>query len=98
MKSRAARSVVGCPQAAAMRFNDGAADPKSHAGAVILGGKERIKDLVRLLRWQTHTGITDRDHQLLIFNGLRLYGELARPVDIFHRFDAIDHEVHQHLL
>ena len=31
-----------------MRFNDGAADPKSYAGAVMFGGKERIEDLVRL--------------------------------------------------
>jgi len=33
-----------------MRFDDGAADAKSHAGAVGLGSKEGIEDLVRLLR------------------------------------------------
>jgi hypothetical protein len=31
-----------------MGFNDGAADPKTHAGAMKLRGKERIEDLVRL--------------------------------------------------
>ena len=49
-KARATRRIVGSPQAAAMRFNDGAADSKSHAGAVRFGGKEGIKDLARLLR------------------------------------------------
>jgi hypothetical protein len=31
-----------------MRFNDGAADAKSHSGAVALGSKEGIEDLVCL--------------------------------------------------
>src|ERR1035438_1386184 len=52
LQSCAARRIVGSPQAAAVRFNNGAADPQSHARAVSLGGKERIKDLVRLLRWK----------------------------------------------
>ena len=52
LKSCAARRVVGSPQPTPVRFNNGAADPQSHARAVSLGGKERIKDLVRLLRWQ----------------------------------------------
>ena len=51
-----------------MRFHDGAADPKSHAGAVRLGGKERIEDLIRLLRGQTHAGIADRHQADQIFN------------------------------
>src|SRR2546429_5025872 len=61
----AARRVVGSPQAATMRFNDGAADPKSHAGPMRFRGKERIKDLVRLLRRQAYAGIADRHHELL---------------------------------
>jgi hypothetical protein len=32
-----------------MRFDDGAADAKSHAGPVGLGSKEGIEDLLRLL-------------------------------------------------
>jgi len=81
-----------------MRFNDGTADPKSHAGPLRLGGKERIKDLIGLLRREPHAGIADRDHQLAVFGLLRLDGEFARPIYIFHRIDAISHEVHQHLL
>ncbi|MEY2395362.1 MAG: hypothetical protein QOF94_1707, partial [Acidobacteriaceae bacterium] len=44
-KTCAARRVVGSPQAATMRFDNRAADAKSHAGAVSLGGKEGVKDL-----------------------------------------------------
>ena len=57
METCAARRIHTSPQAAAMRFHDGAADTKSHAGAVDLGGKEGIKDLVRLLHRQPHAGM-----------------------------------------
>ena len=57
MESCPARRIGASPQAAAMRFHDGAADAKSHAGAVNFGGKEGIKDLVHLLRRQPHAGI-----------------------------------------
>jgi hypothetical protein len=56
MKAGAAGRVVGSPQAAAMRFHDGPADPKSHASAVRLRGKERIKDLVGLLTGNSKAG------------------------------------------
>ncbi len=49
--------VVDSPQASAMRFNDGTADAKSHTGAMRLGGKEGIEDLVRLLRRQARPRI-----------------------------------------
>jgi hypothetical protein len=98
LKSCAARRIVGSPQAGTVRFNNGAADPQPHARAVSLGGKERIKDLVRLLRWQPHARIADRDQHLTILTALRLDGELARPIHISHRVDAVHHEVHQHLL
>jgi hypothetical protein len=48
-KTCAARGVVSSPQAATMRFDDGAADAKSHAGAMGLGSKEGVEDLLRLL-------------------------------------------------
>src|ERR1700674_285654 len=98
MKTCAARRVVGSPQAATMRFNDRAADPKSHTGAVNLRGKECIKYLVRLLRRQSHAGIADRDHKLLVRGSLRRDGERTRPLHLPHRVDAVDDEVHQHLL
>ncbi len=88
----------GSPQAAAMRFNDRAADPKSHACAVSFGGKERIEDLVPVLRGKSHAGIAHGHKGLLVFSPLRLDDQLARPLHIPHRIDAIDHQVHQHLL
>src|ERR1700674_3905654 len=81
-----------------MRFNDRAADPKSHPGAVSLGGKEGIENLVRLLRGQPHTGIANRHHYLFAIGTPRVDGKLARPIHIFHRVDAIHHEVHHDLL
>ena len=42
--------VGGGPQTATVRLDDGAADGQSHAGAVRLGRKERIEDLLCLLR------------------------------------------------
>src|SRR5438270_922883 len=97
IKACATRTVVFSPQATAMRFNDGTADAKSHAGAMELGGKEGIKDLVRLLRGKSHAGIADRHQNLLVFRS-RLDLEFPRTVYIFHRLNAVDHEVHQHLL
>src|SRR5437870_6481395 len=81
-----------------MRFHDGAANAKSHTGAVGFGSKESIEDLVRLLRGKPYTGVTDRDQKLLVFRSLRPDGELPWPILVLHRFDAIDHQVHQHLL
>ena len=72
VKTCAARRVVGSPQAAAMRFNDGSADPKPHAGAVLFGRKEGLKDLIRLLRGQPRAGIADRHQDLPVFGSLRL--------------------------
>jgi len=45
LKSCAAWGVVGSPQAAAMRLNDGSVDPKPHAGAVRLGGEKWIESI-----------------------------------------------------
>src|SRR6266851_5227301 len=67
MKTCAARRVVGGPQAAVMRCNDGTADGQSHTGPVNLRGKKRIEDLVRLLRGQPYARIADGDDKLLVF-------------------------------
>src|SRR6266446_8226611 len=72
----AARRVARSPQASAMRFNDRSADAKSHAGAVRLGGKECVEDLVRLLRGQPHARIADGHEDLLVLSSLRLDDEL----------------------
>jgi hypothetical protein len=97
VKACAARRSIGSPQAAAVRFHDGTADPKAHAGAVRLGGKKGIKDLVRLLMGKSHSSIANRHHNLLVLPSLRLDGQLARPIHIPHRINAIYHEIHQHL-
>src|SRR6202521_1927954 len=98
MKTCPARRVVPSPQAAAIRFNDGAADPKSHTGAVSLGGKEGIEDLVRLLRGQPYAGIADRHQDLLAVRTPRVDGKLARPIHLFYCVDAFQDEVHHDLL
>src|SRR6266481_8042325 len=98
MKTSATRRVVSSPQAAAVRFNDGAADPKSHTGAVSLSGKEGVEDLLRLLRGQPHAGIADRHHYLFALRTPRIDGQRARPIHIFHRIDAVHDEVHHDLL
>ena len=66
VKGCAAGRVVGSPKAAAMRFDDRPADPKSHARAVPLGGKEGIKDIVLLLRWQSNDSIAINGHLLAL--------------------------------
>src|SRR5438270_159397 len=97
-KSCAARRVACCPQASAMRFDDGGADAKSHAGAVRLGGEECIEDLVGVLLRNPHAGVADGHQGLLVLSALRGDDELPGPVDILHRLDAVHQEVHQHLL
>src|SRR6266566_1794128 len=74
IKACATRTVVFSPQATAMRFKDGTADAKSHAGAMELGGKEGIKDLVRLLWRKSHAGIADRHQNLRSAVPLRYRG------------------------
>src|SRR6202035_4337604 len=98
VKACAAWRIIGNPQAAAMRFHDGAADPKSRASAVRLRGKERIKDLVRLLNRKPKAGIANRHHKFLVLSSPRLDVQLARSIHILHRIDAVHHEIHQHLL
>src|SRR5437764_14981632 len=76
--------VGGGPYASAMRFDDGAADPESHAGPLRFGGEEWIEDLIRLRR-QAHACIAHRHHELAVFGLLRTDGQLARPLYIPHR-------------
>ena len=81
-----------------MRFDDGAANRQSHAGPIKLSGEECIENLVRLLRRQPHASISDAHHEFLIFCSLRLDSELAPPIHILHRGDAVHDEVHHDLL
>jgi hypothetical protein len=74
LKSCTPPGGAGGPQAAAMRLNDRPADAKPHAGAVRLGGKKRIEDLVLLLRGKSYAGVADRHLKLLVLRALRLDG------------------------
>src|SRR5882724_8753038 len=90
-------SGVGCcPQAAAVRLHNGTADRESHPAALGFGCKKSIEDMVRFIRRQSHTGVTDRDQQLTLVARSRSHDKLAACVP--HRLDAIKHQVHEHLL
>src|SRR5881227_3500465 len=90
--------VGGGPYASAMRFDDGAADPESHASPLRFGGEKCVEDLLGLLRWESHACIAHRHHELAVFGLLRTDGQLARPLHIPHRVNAVNDEVHQYLL
>src|ERR1700733_16077393 len=81
-----------------MRLNDGLADAKSHAGAVRLGSKKRVEDLVRMLWGKSYAGVADGDMKLLIPPLLRLDDHLTRSVYFLHRVDAVHDQIHHHLL
>src|SRR5262249_43083933 len=91
-KDRAAWSICGCPQAAAMGFNDGATDGQSHAGAVRLRREERIEDVLRA--WgEANAHVSDADQQVMtvIIIMSRRDGDLALAVNVLHRLDTVHH-------
>src|SRR5256885_3112152 len=77
VKTRAAWRVVRGPQAAVVRFNDGAADGQSHTGSMRLRRKECIEDLVRLLQGQPRAGIADAHRECV---GTRDSNAHSKPV------------------
>src|ERR1700676_1094148 len=95
MKSCASSTVAACPQLPAMRLHNGTADGQPHAAALRLGGKECRKDLIHLLRWQSHARVSDRELELTVLQ-LRLHRKLSAGV--LHGFDGVEHKVHEHLL
>ena len=60
--------------------------------------KNGSKDLFRQLRRKPYASITDRNKNLLVFSSLRLDDHLSHPIDILHRFDAVDDQIHRNLL
>jgi len=57
---------------------------------VRLGGKERLEDLVCLLRGLAPRRISLNGHQnFLFFRSLRLDGQLGAPIHFLHRIDAV---------
>src|ERR1700682_4600393 len=97
LKSCAPPRARGAPQTASMRLDNRAADWQPPASPVILGRKECPKNLVRLLRGQSHAGIAYRDQQLTVV-AFRLDGKLTSATRFLHGIDAVEHEVHENLL
>src|SRR6202140_612662 len=95
MKGCTSSVVRTRPQAPAMRLHNGTADGQPHTATLRLGGKERRKNLIHLLRWQSHARVTDRELELTVLQ-LRLHRKLSAGV--LHGFDGVEHEVHEHLL
>src|SRR6266404_1221415 len=85
------------PQAAAMRLDDRAADGQSHTSPVMLSRKKSTEYLVCLLPWQSHSGIADGDQQLTVAS-FRVDDKLTSAARFLHSIDAVEHEVHKHLL
>jgi hypothetical protein len=88
LKSCAAAGGGSGPQASAMRLNDRPTDGQPHTSPIILGRKECLKDLVPLLRRQSHAAIADRDQQLTVVS-FRLDGKLTSATGFLHGIDAI---------
>jgi hypothetical protein len=75
-----------------MRFDDGFADGQAHAAALRLGRKERVEDPpaaapCRCRLQGSGSGVLPR-----------LQFDRKDATRVVHRLDAVQHEVHQHLL
>src|ERR1700733_5477008 len=81
-----------------MRFDDRTANGQAHAGALILGSVEGIKDFFRLLWHKPHAGIADRDQELTIVVLPGLDRKFTYSAHIFHGLNAIENQVHEYLL
>jgi hypothetical protein len=79
-----------------MRLNDGTGNRQSQTCPLRLGGEERVENAFYIVSGKSHTGINDRDEQLAIFGQLRLDAEFTACVS--HCLNAIEHEIHEHLL
>src|SRR5438067_10896654 len=74
--------VGGGPYASALRFDDGAAAPESHASPSPFGGETCVEELLGLLRWESHACIAHRHPTMAVSGLLRTSGQLARPLHI----------------
>src|ERR1700690_3094654 len=94
--SSATRTRTG-PQPSLVRFNDRAADGKSHADAARLSGEEGLKDLFDGVRIDAGTGVFDGDQNLSAVLLLRADHQFFR-FRVAHCVHAIQHEIHDYLL
>src|ERR1700739_1686897 len=98
METCSARIVVCGPKPATVGLNDRSADTKSHTGAVFLGCKKSVEYLASLIRRKSDASVFDRHKKLFVAVILGAQRELARAIDGLHCVDAVNHQVHQHLL
>src|ERR1700691_1859286 len=66
MKTRSARIVLRRPEPATVGLDNRAADPEPHTGAVLLGRKESVEYLARLVRGKSNSSVFDRYQKLLV--------------------------------
>ena len=96
MKGCSAPGVGSCPQMPSMRLDNGTADRQPHAAALRLGSEERVENLIRIFNRQSDSCVADFDHHSPFRVQLRLEDKYSACV--FHRLDAVEHKVHEHLL
>ena len=99
MKGRALSQIGLNPYASAVSLDDRTADRQSHAHSIGFGGDEGAEQPVCVLGGDPDTAVLHGYRHLVCFVLARSDHQLARPIcDCFHRFDAIDHQIDDHLL
>ena len=96
VECRATAAVAVGPDPSVMRFDDRLTDCQAHAATLWFRSKERIEYLVGLSQGEPGSCVIYSDLDLAVLAQLRLQSKHAARV--LHRLDAIQHQVHEHLL
>src|SRR5262249_18792620 len=82
-----------------MRFDDRAADGKSHAQPPVLGRIERLEDMLAICEAYTPASIKDSYGDFIVSKLLHLHPErLVGDVRLFHGFDSVAYKIQHDLL
>ena len=99
LKDAAPRRIWRCPQTAAMRFHNRAADRQPHSHSFGLSREKGIEDVVRLRRVEPHTRIRYRDQYITRPSHLRAYAQHPRTMHARgHRLDPVYDQIQNDLL
>src|SRR5690348_1975910 len=99
MECRAVVAVRAGPQPTTMSLDYGTAYGQAHSHSLGLCRKECIENSLEILRVDSYTGVSHRNEQLSRVVPLRPYHEAPGPIcDAVHRLDAIQGQIHDHLL
>src|ERR1700730_15013959 len=99
LKESTPRLARGRPQPAPVGIDDQTADRESHTHAAGFGGEEGGEQPVRILGGDPDAAIRHTYQHLLCLVLPRSDHQFARPIrDRLHRFNAIHHQVNDHLL